>query len=51
MNNAPIYKRRRRIALAVILSMFALGNHLAGGADADIPEHRSPVTKHEWINK
>lgn len=51
MNPHPIYRRRRRVVVAVAVTLAALGLHCTGGADADIPTHRSPVTRTEWNNR
>ena len=51
MNHAPIYRRRRRVAVAIAITLAAICLHLTGGADADLPTHISPVTKQEWINR
>lgn len=51
MRHAPIYRRRRRVVVAVAVTLAAIGLRCTGGADVDIPTHRSPVTKHEWINR
>lgn len=51
MNHAPIYRRRRRVAFAIAVTLAAVVLHCTGDADTDIPTHRSPVTRTEWINR
>lgn len=46
MNHAPIYRRRRRICLAVAVTLAAVVFHLTGpdGVDGNDPCHLTPNT-------